>query len=108
MPSTNGVSFDVVRCAVADYFRAQGAADLCLASWCNLDCALGEMLGLTLHRTTTLVDGFVLALFYGPDVDWARNVLAAGLDWLNTRVLDRPRRLVAAPSAERALLQAGP
>lgn len=57
VPSQDGVAFDVVRCAIADYFRAQGAADLCLASWCNLDYALGEMLGLTFHRTTTLVEG---------------------------------------------------
>lgn len=57
VPSTYGVSFDVVRCAVVDYFRAQGAADLCLASWCNLDYALGEMFGLTFRRTTTLAEG---------------------------------------------------
>lgn len=56
VPSTDGVAFDVVRCAGADYFRAQGAADLCLGSWCNLDYALGEMLGLTFQRTATLVE----------------------------------------------------
>jgi hypothetical protein len=51
------VAFDVVRCPVASYFRAQGAADLCLASWCNLDYALAELSRETLVRTKTLVSG---------------------------------------------------
>jgi deazaflavin-dependent oxidoreductase (nitroreductase family) len=39
-------------------------------------------------------DGFVLALAYGPDVDWCRNVLAAGrctLKWMGMEyALERP------------------
>jgi len=33
---------DVVKRPIADYFRGQGAVDLCSASWCNLDYALAE------------------------------------------------------------------
>lgn len=44
-------------------------------------------------------DGFVLALFYGPDVDWARNVLAAGggaLVWQGQEyALERPEIISA-------------
>jgi hypothetical protein len=57
VPGQPGLAFDMVRCAVADYFRSQGAIDLCLAAWCNLDYPLGEMGGLTLRRTRTLVEG---------------------------------------------------
>ena len=52
-----GTSFDVVRCPVADYFRGQGAIDLCSASWCNLDSALAELTNEKLVRTKTLVRG---------------------------------------------------
>ena len=52
VPTESGTAFDVVRCPVADYFRKQGAVDLCTASWCNLDYALAEM---KLARTKTLV-----------------------------------------------------
>jgi ubiquinone biosynthesis protein len=53
----NGTSFDVVRCPIADYFRGQGAVDLCSASWCNLDYALAELTREKLVRTKTLVRG---------------------------------------------------
>jgi hypothetical protein len=52
-----GTAFDVVRCPVADYFRGQGAVDLCSASWCNLDYALAELTKEKLVRTKTLVRG---------------------------------------------------
>ena len=50
-------AFDVVRCPVADFFRGQGAIDLCSASWCNLDYALAELTKEKLVRTKTLVRG---------------------------------------------------
>jgi hypothetical protein len=53
----NGTAFDVVRCPIADYFRKQGAVDLCSASWCNLDYALAELTHDKLVRTKTLVRG---------------------------------------------------
>ena len=57
VPSDGGTAFDVVRCPVADYFRREGAVDLCSASWCNLDYALAEMTREKLLRTKTLVRG---------------------------------------------------
>ena len=51
------VAFDVVRCPIADYFRERRAADLCIASWCNLDYALAELTGDKLVRTKTIVGG---------------------------------------------------
>jgi len=57
VPAESGTAFDVVRCPVADYFRRQGAIDLCSASWCNLDYPLAEMTGERLVRTKTLVRG---------------------------------------------------
>lgn len=53
----SGTAFDVVRCPIADYFRSEGAIDLCTASWCNLDYALAELTGEKLVRTKTLVQG---------------------------------------------------
>ncbi len=52
-----GTGFDVVRCPVATYFREHDAVDLCVAAWCNLDYALGEMTHQKLVRTQTLVQG---------------------------------------------------
>ncbi len=57
VPTKGAVGFDMIRCPVAQVFRAQGAADLCRASWCDLDYALDEMQGLRLQRTTTLAEG---------------------------------------------------
>ena len=39
----DGTAFDVLQCPVASYFREHFAADLCVAEWCNIDNALGEM-----------------------------------------------------------------
>ncbi len=55
--AARGTAFDVVRCPIADYFRGQGAVDLCTASWCNLDYALAELSQERLVRTKTLVRG---------------------------------------------------
>ena len=57
IPADSGTAFDVVRCPVADYFRREGAVDLCSASWCNLGYALAEMTREKLVRTKTLVRG---------------------------------------------------
>lgn len=51
------VAFDVVRCPVAEHFRAQGLPQLCVDSWCNLDYALAQKWGARLERTTTLAAG---------------------------------------------------
>jgi ubiquinone biosynthesis protein len=55
--SASGVAFDVVHCPIASYFRERGAADLCVASWCNLDYPLAEITHQKLVRTETLVEG---------------------------------------------------
>ena len=51
------VAFDVRRCPVADYLRAQGLAELCARAWCDLDYPLAERWGAHLERSTTLADG---------------------------------------------------
>ncbi len=57
LPSDDGISFNIKRCVVAEYFRGQGAADLCVGTWCDLDFALAEMWGGWLERTETLASG---------------------------------------------------
>jgi hypothetical protein len=52
-----GVSLDMLRCPIASFFSQQGAADLCVGTWCNLDFALAETWGGQLERTTTLAAG---------------------------------------------------
>ena len=54
VPTNEGLGFDVIRCPVAEYLRAQGASDLAVGTWCMLDYALAEMGGLRLVRTQTL------------------------------------------------------
>lgn len=43
LPSDCGIAFNIIRCPVASYLQTHDAADLCVASWCNLDFALAEM-----------------------------------------------------------------
>jgi ubiquinone biosynthesis protein len=57
LPATDAVAFDVDRCPVADYFRAQGQSDLCVRTWCALDEPLAELWGGTLERRGTLAGG---------------------------------------------------
>jgi len=57
LPSSEGISFDMQRCPVAEYFQKQEASDLCVGTWCNLDFALAEMWGGRLERTETLAAG---------------------------------------------------
>jgi len=57
LPSSDGISLDMLRCPVAEYFHKQDASDLCIGTWCNLDFALAEMWGGWLERTETLAAG---------------------------------------------------
>lgn len=57
VPELDGRSLDMLRCPVADYLGQRDAADLCAASWCNLDYALAEMWGARLERSGTLAGG---------------------------------------------------
>lgn len=52
-----GRGLDMLRCPVADYLTANNAADLCVATWCDLDYALADKWGGTLERHGTLAAG---------------------------------------------------
>jgi ubiquinone biosynthesis protein len=45
------------RCPVADFFRSEGAADVCAGTWCTQDFALAELWGGALELTGTLAGG---------------------------------------------------
>jgi ubiquinone biosynthesis protein len=51
------VAFDVRRCPVAEYLRAEGLSELCVEAWCNLDILLANKWGARLERTGTLAQG---------------------------------------------------
>ena len=53
----DGIRVAMYRCPVADYLRAQDAADLCVGSWCALDFPLAAMWGGRLERSGTLAGG---------------------------------------------------
>lgn len=57
LPSEDGISLNMTRCPVAEYFRREEATDLCIGTWCNLDYPLAEMWGGHLERSKTLADG---------------------------------------------------
>ena len=57
LSSSDGISLDMLRCPVAEYFQKQNTSDLCIGTWCNLDFALAEMWGGWLERTETLAAG---------------------------------------------------
>jgi ubiquinone biosynthesis protein len=57
LPADDGISFDMRRCPIAEYFQSYEAADVCVGSWCNLDYPLAEMWGGWLERAGTLVEG---------------------------------------------------
>jgi len=58
VPAEAGVvAFDVRRCPVAEYFRAEGLSELCAEAWCNLDVPLATKWGARLERSTTLAQG---------------------------------------------------
>jgi ubiquinone biosynthesis protein len=58
VPAGDGVvAFDVRRCPVAEYLRAQGLSQVCVDAWCNLDVPLARKWGARLERTGTLAQG---------------------------------------------------
>lgn len=54
---SGAVAFDVQRCPVAQYFRAQDLSELCVESWCDLDFALARRWDARLERTQTISAG---------------------------------------------------
>jgi len=58
VPGAEGeVAFDCTRCPVAEFFAQQGASELCVNTWCNLDFPLAEKWGGVLARTGTIAMG---------------------------------------------------
>src|SRR5574341_2256203 len=45
IPEEGGISFEIRRCPAVEYFRANGAADLCAGAWCNQDYGFAEIWG---------------------------------------------------------------
>src|ERR1022692_61715 len=54
--STN-VSFNCVKCPVAEYFQSKGLSEFCAATWCALDYPLAEMWDARLERTGSIAGG---------------------------------------------------
>jgi hypothetical protein len=57
VPTEKGIGFDMVRCPVAEYFRAHDAGDVAANTWRMLDYGIAEMVGNKLVRTRTLAAG---------------------------------------------------
>lgn len=74
-PTPDGIDVTIWRCPVAEAFRARGASDLCVGTWCNLDYALSEMWGGRLARGGTLAGGASRCEFH----------FAAARPWPQTR-----------------------
>lgn len=53
----DGISFEILCCLVAEYFRMQGASDVCVGAWCNQNYGLAEVWGGRLGRDGTLASG---------------------------------------------------
>jgi ubiquinone biosynthesis protein len=63
VPEPRGRALDMWRCPVAEYLASENAADLCVATWCNLDYPLARMWGGQLERQGTLAGGAKLCDF---------------------------------------------
>jgi hypothetical protein len=57
LPSKAGVSFDVLACPFADYFKEQGVPELTEPAAGNLDYGMAREWGVELVRTQTIADG---------------------------------------------------
>ena len=53
----NSIAFKVVRCPIADYFKAHTHSELCKSAFCNLYYHWAELGGVTLDRSGTLASG---------------------------------------------------
>lgn len=63
-PAPNTCALFIMHCPVADYLRTQGAADLCLGSWCTLDYPLAELWSGQYNRAHTLAAGDAVCDMY--------------------------------------------
>ncbi len=55
--TSNVVSFNCVKCPVAEYFQSKGLSEFCVATWCALDYPLAEMWDASLERTGSIASG---------------------------------------------------
>lgn len=55
--TTNTVSFNCVKCPVAEYFQSKDLSEFCVATWCALDFPLAEMWDAKLERTGSIAGG---------------------------------------------------
>ena len=55
--TSNVVSFNCVKCPVAEYFQSKGLSEFCVATWCALDYPLAEMWDAKLERTGSIAGG---------------------------------------------------
>ncbi|MEW6270184.1 MAG: L-2-amino-thiazoline-4-carboxylic acid hydrolase [Thermodesulfobacteriota bacterium] len=78
--SPDAVAFDVLRCPIAEYFRAHDATDVCVGTWCNLDFALAESWGGRLVREGTLAGGATRCDFRWQPVPAASSATAPAQD----------------------------
>lgn len=53
----NVVSFDCLKCPVAEYFQTKGLSKFCTETWCALDYPLAEMWNAKLERTGSIAGG---------------------------------------------------
>ena len=53
----NSIAFKVVRCPIANYFKAYTHSELCKSAFCNLYYHWAELGGVTLDRSRTLASG---------------------------------------------------
>jgi L-2-amino-thiazoline-4-carboxylic acid hydrolase len=58
-----GDGFDMLRCPIADYLKAQDASDLCTMAFCALDYRVFELVDLRLKRSGTIGGGAELCDF---------------------------------------------
>ena len=55
--TSNVVSFNCLKCPVAEYFQSKGLSEFCVATWCALDYPLAEMWDAKLKRTGSIAGG---------------------------------------------------
>ena len=55
--TSNVVSFNCLKCPVAEYFQSKGLSEFCVATWCALDYPLAEMWDARLERTGSIAGG---------------------------------------------------
>ena len=51
------VSFNCVKCPVADYFKSKRLSEFCVGTWCALDYPLAEMWDAKLERSGSIAGG---------------------------------------------------